>query len=514
MKNDKLPKIKYKVNIPREGRIRPGIDAEPTITIKVSDGTIRYHLVSFLLEHSDEPTSEGNVKESEKNYVDSWVCSNLPGLLAEAHLHHIVKFDKESECYYDFLSETLYHADGCYEKKGSTVGSLKNAAKINGEPIKLPKRLIPFVEKLTQHPKTPYPEDTFFEIRDEAEAYEIKAIKGNLATNFSILKRYDSSIDAKFKRETTGSKQFIYLGEPQEWYVGENVKNENLTIGKTFETIFKTITQCEIIAIFDTVKKELIYVTQKTDVTAEETIAFFGLNTEFLEPACEDLKQLVYNSYCESPDALKSLLSKCCTMMDAVWRQIAKNVEENLSCSLGASTFCRETGELPKRLSDLNGYRPARERLNNLLKRICPAIEKTIKESKTGAGFFGYYNFEVTSEKAIDYIVALILSCFSDCQTSSTDEELMRLRGAYQKVLRNLIEQKFAVDPPNSGNASFYDESEELRWIRRRLFELQEQAMSDRMFGYVSFIAEILNSHIFGFNDENSLLSPSTGREL
>ena len=117
----------------------------------------------------------------------------------------------------------------------------------------------------------------------------------------------------------------------------------------------------------------------------------------------------------------------------------------------------------------------------------------------------------MTPEKAIDYMVALVLSCFSDCQTSSADEELIRLQGIYQQKLRSLIGQKFGVNPPSGGNGSFYDELEE---VRRRLFELQKQAITDGLFGYASAIAEIRNSYIFSYNDENSLLPPSMGREL
>lgn len=509
MKSDKLSKIKYKVEIPFEGNIRPGIDAEPTITIKVHGGTIRYRLVSFLLGWSDEPTCEGDIPDSESDYVTSWVSSNIHGLIAEAHLHHIVRFDKESKCYYDFISQTLFNADGLYEKKGSTVDSLKSFAESNGEPIRLPNRFVPFIEKLTQHPRIAIGEEVFLDLKDDAENYEIRAAKGNLSTNFSTFKKYDSSIDAKFKREKTGNKRFIYLGEPQEWFVGEKVKDKSLTI----RNIFETTVLCDVLAVLDAEERELVYVAQATDVIAEGSIAFLGLNAEFLKTVGVNLEQLTCNNYFEPPDAFKSLLSKYCVMLEATWKQIAKTIEKNFLYSIGASTFYRETEELPKRLSDLNGYLPTKERLDNLLKRICPAIEETIRESKTGISLFAYCDTKVTPEKAIDYIVALVLSCLSDCHASSTDEKLIRLRGKYQQKLHELILKKFGCNPPGDNDGRLFNPVA-FKMNLQHLLTLQDQLMSEGQYAHASLIEKYFTGlKELGYNDENSLLPPSMGRE-
>lgn len=106
------------------------------------------------------------------------------------------------------------------------------------------------------------------------------------------------------------------------------------------------------------------------------------------------------------------------------------------------------------------------------MKRICPAIEETIKGTKIGASYFSYCITEVAPENAVDYIVALILICISDCHTASADEELVKWKGRYQQKLRTLIQQKFNFAPPGDGKDSIFEE------IRRRLFDFEEQALS------------------------------------
>ena len=101
-----------------------------------------------------------------------------------------------------------------------------------------------------------------------------------------------------------------------------------------------------------------------------------------------------------------------------------------------------------------------------------------------------------------------MLICISDCHTHSTDEELAKWKGRYQQKLRALIQQKFDIVPLGDGKDSIFEE------IRRRLFDFEEQALADGLVAYASQISEIRNLFILGYNDENSLLPPSMGREL
>ena len=245
-----------------------------------------------------------------------------------------------------------------------------------------------------------------------------------------------------------------------------------------------------------------------SDISSWELLSFLGLNSDLFDPALMSIDRLSTDNICDSAEALKQLFERYYHTLDAVWTRLKKNLIENYTYSLRAASFYGDTGTMPTRIVDLKGYSVSRERLDNSMKRICPAIEETIKETKIGASYFSYCTIEVKPENAVDYIVALILICISDCHTHSTDEELAKWKGRYQQKLRALIQQKFDIVPLGDGKDSIFEE------IRRRLFDFEEQALADGLVAYASQISEIRNLFILGYNDENSLLPPSMGREL
>lgn len=504
MMNSNLPRdLNYKIDKVRPGIIVPGTDNEPIITISGRGATLQYRLVTFALgkyARIDDTYCGGDLGQEDEDNIETWISQSMPLLLSEARIRHLIYFVPNSKCYYDFIFKKLYGADGVKEKKNQRVEFRENTASIEGNPCSLTDGEIAFINLLTEYPNTPVSPERFY--GEDAESSTINTPR-SLDQTWYRLRRYDSSIKATFKRE---QGYFIYKGNPQLWIIGGERETSNLSI----ESIFKLVGVRDIVATLDERSRQFNAVVI-SDNSSGELLDFLGLNSESFDSNSLSINRMVKENYYDSVEELKKLFKRYYHTLEAVWNQLKDSIAVNYANSIGASLFYRETGELPKRLSDLNGYRPAKERLDNLLKRICPAIEETIRESKVGKSFFGYCTIEVTPEKVIDYIVALVLSCFSDCQTSSTDEELIRLKGMYQQKLLALIRQKFDFNPPSGGNGSFYDELEELR---RRLFELQEQAITDGLFGYASAIAEIRNSYILSYNDENSLLPPSMSREL
>lgn len=499
-----LPRgLKYKIEKAYPGIIAPGTDNEPIITISGRGATLQYRLVTFYLKkyaRIDETYCEGNLEQEDEDNIETWISQNLPSLFSEARIRHLIYFVPNSRCYYDFIFKKLYGANGVKEKKNQRVDFKENITSVEGGPCSLTPGEIAFIDVLTEYPNTPTSPDRFY--GEDAESSTITTAK-SLDQTWYRFRRYDSSIKTAFKRE---QGYFIYRGNPQIWIVGGEYETPNLSI----ESIIKLLDVCDIVATLDG-RSRRFNAALISDHSYDELLDFLGLNTEPFDLDSFSINQLVKENYCDSVDEIKKLYKRYSPTLEAVWNQLKDSISVNYTSSIGASLFYKETGELPKRLSDLNGYRPEGKRLDNLLKQICPAVEKTIRESRAGINYFGSCNIDVTPENAIDYIVALVLSCFSDCQTPSTDEELIRLRGVYQQKLRSLIGQKFGFNPPSGGNGSFYDELEELR---KRLFELQEQAISDGLIEYASAIAEIRNSYILGYNDENSLLPPSMGREL
>lgn len=517
MMSKRLPHgLKYKIERVDPGIIVPGTDKEPVVTITLHGGTIQYRLISFILHRADTPTWEGDISQSVLDDVDSWVYSNLPLLLAEANLYHIVRFDKKAKCYYDFQSQTLYEANGLYEKKGCTADGIKNAEKINGKPILLPGKIIPFIEILTRNPGLGFGFESFIDDEvDDIDRDDIDRVKNNLSQAFYKFLRYDSSIKDTFIRETTGSKLYKYVGEPQEWGVGKKIKNETLTI----KTIYETVAQNEILTICDSASGVMIESVLATDITAEEAIAFLGIDTRLIDLSLIDIKRFFDSNYFEPADALKSLLSKYCTMLDAVWAQLARCIKNNFLHSLSASTYFRDTRGVPHNQSDyLKAYPLNADRLGIVLKQIFPSIIKIIKDFGFEEEFFKNCDLGIESEegiidieKAVDGIVSLLLLCLCCCQTAYVDEELDLLKKRYQGDLRKLIHKKFDYVPPSTGGDSLI---EALQIGLQDLLALHEQLLNEGQYAKAAVIEKYFDGLKLSYNDENSRLPPSMGREL
>lgn len=499
MNNIELPKgFKHKIEKSNPGIVIPGSDKEPIITIVGCGSKIQYRLISYALNQIDAISWEGDVSQEALDDIDSWVSYYLPSLLKKANVRHLVYFSPNSKCYYDFISQTLYGADGIKEKKGEVTEFRQNTAYINGEPYVPNGTEIAFIEVLTETPDTPYDTGRFLREDDN-----LKSPARLLNEYWHRFKRLDSSIDEKFDRK---NGKFIYTGNPQIWVIEGEVEGINLT----FEKIFKAVVYRDIVATFDKESRQL-RTSLVTEISQKEMIVFLGLDKELLNTESMDINRFVSDNYCDSIDELKFLLERYYNSLEAVWNRLKSNIIDSFSYSLRASSFYDDTDEMPFKLTDLKGYSDTSERFNNSLKRICPAIKGIIQNTKIGTDFFAYCNIEVIpeKEKAIDYIVALVLACLSNCRTASTDKELIRLRRNYQSKLQVLIHQKFDYDPPGGGKDSSIEEI-----LRRDLQALQAQAIADGLDYYASAIDKIFDSLNLGYNDENSLLPPSMGRNL
>jgi hypothetical protein len=143
------------------------------------------------------------------------------------------------------------------------------------------------------------------------------------------------------------------------------------------------------------------------------------------------------------------------------------------------------------------------------LQRICPSIKELIETTNAGIDFFGYCDISVKPNTVIDYIVALILVCFCYCQSDEENEQLSQHRTRYQSKLTDLIRERFNYSPPSDGKETIIEE------IQRLLIELQvdvEDVGLDSAVSKVSKINDLLN--LLGYNDANSLLPHSKGREI
>lgn len=83
------------------------------------------------------------------------------------------------------------------------------------------------------------------------------------------------------------------------------------------------------------------------------------------------------------------------------------------------------------------------------------------------------------------------------------------IKTRYQNALRELIHKRFNYSPPGDGKDSIIEE------IQRLLVEIQSETRDAGLDSSVSKITKINDLlNLLGYNDSNSLLPPSMGREL
>lgn len=495
----KLPRgIKYKVEAPRSGIVIPGTENEPIITVFGRGSMIQYRLVSCAMGQEciiQDTYSVDGLDEDEIEVIDSWVEYLIPSLLQEAGVRHFIRFLPDSKCYYDFADQTLYGADGSKEKKGKRDGNRENTFLINGEPCKLTKSEIAFIELLTRTPNAPFS-------REEVEDWS--GLHGAQSVNqtWSRFKKYDSSIDATFFRN---NGMFLYKGTPQIWVIGEEGKEKELTL----QNIFSIVGYGDVIAAFDKRRRQLNACLVE-EAAPEEILRFLGIDYMLLDLSETEMDpdRFLSENFCPAA-VLYPLLGRYYISLEAVWKALRDNISENLSLSLNASTYHYETEEIPSRPSDLRGYTVTSERLEKSLQRICPAIKDLIASSHVGTDFFGYCDINVKPNSIVDYLVALILACLSYCQSDQSDNRLLQAKTNYQNKLTALIRKRFHYNPPGDGKDSIIEE------IQRLLVEIQSETRDAGLDSSVSKIAKINDLlNLLGYNDANGLLPPSMGREL
>lgn len=495
----KLPRgIKYRVEPTQPGIVIPGSENEPIITVFGRGSKIQCKLVSCAMEQEyivQDTYLTGSLNDDEVEMVHSWVEYLIPSLLKEAGIRHFIRFLPDSKCYYDFSSQTLYGANGYKEKKGKRDGNLENTALINGEPCKLKKSERAFIELLTRTPNAQFS-------MEYVEDWSGLHGAGSVASTWHEFKRHDSSIDATFDRN---NGMFFYRGIPQVWVIEEETADKELTL----EGIFDIVGYGDIVAAFDKIGRQL-RACRVEEITPEELLVFLGVDHTLMDLSVIelDIDRFVSENYC-SEAVLSGLLSRYSASLEAVWKVLRDNISENLSLSLNASTYHYETEEIPTRLADLKGYAVTTERLEKSLQRICPAIKDIIASSCVGTDYFGYCDITVKPNSVVDYIVALILACFSYCHSEKDDEKTSQIKTRYQNALTELIHKRFNYSPPGDGKDSIIEE------IQRLLAEIQSETRDaglDTSVSKVTKINDLLN--LLGYNDSNSLLPPSMGREL
>lgn len=483
-----LPRrLKYRIEKANPGVFSPGSDNEPLITIYGPGIYLQYRLISFT---EVEETYEGDLTDDEIAEIEDEIGEKLPKLLVEAKVRHYVKFVDDSPCYYDFHSEKLYGASGVREKKGP----------IKGEPFRPSANVRAFIEEMTEVPGA------------KTNAIDILERNQNRDDSFATIwlnfLKLDASIRSTFLK--VGHGICIYEGNAPTWQVGEEISATDITLA----AIFSGITYRKIVATFDKESRKL-NASLLDDIEPEGILAFLGLDGDVFDPSFVNIEKLITKNYYDSTDRIESLLDKYTSILEGVWNHLINNIETSLSYTFSASSYYEETLNIPMRDSDLIPYViPVRTpRWNNALERACSSVKNIIQSTRVGVDYFMHCKKEVNADSVIGYIAALVLISFSYCKTPTNGEETREIKARYKKRLLNFIQEKFGYIPPSDSGDSLFD-PKTLQMGLQRLLSLREQLLSDRQYAYASEIEKFFDDLKLGYNDENSLLPPSIGREL
>lgn len=487
----KLPRgLKYKIEKANPGVFSLGSDNEPLITIYGSGIRLQYRLISFS--KVEETYEKGDLDDSVITTIEDEIGEKLPKLIVEAKIRHYVKFVDDSTCYYDFHTEKLYGANGVREKKGP----------INGEPFRPSVNVRSFIAEMTEVPRAK------INVIDILERNQYK--EDSLPTIWLNFLKLDPSIRSTFLK--VGHGVYIYDGNEPVWQVGEEIRDTDITLA----TIFSGIAYRKIVANFDT-KSRKLNAALLEDIVPESIIAFLGLDGDLLSPSSVDIEKLITQNYCESSDWLEALLNKYTNFLEGVWNLLIKNIERNLSYSFSASSYFEETLNIPMQDGDLIPYAiPVHTpRWNNALERACLSVKSIIQSTRVGVDFFMHCKKEVNTDSVISYISALVLISFSYCKTPMAGEETTAIKARYKKKLLAFIQDKFEFNPPPpSDNGDIPFDLKDLRIALQHLLSAREQLLNECQYEKVTEIDKFFEEFNLKYNDENSKLPPSMGREL
>ncbi len=500
MKKELPNGIEYEVIIPRKGIIKVGTDDEPIVAFSGRNARIQYRLISFALEKSsliEETYIPGNLSQTEEDLITEWMKIHVSSLFQEIGVKHYIKFHANYKCYYDFLTEELYEANGVREKKG----------RINGEPFKLPLSDRVIIEALTRYPKSAQTFDDLVDYTALAYPGQRFVLESSMNQKMNTFRKYDDSLRQTFKG--TLIKKYTYEGMPSIWAIGLDVNEISLTIKK----IFNIVAYGEMIAFFRKESKE-INIRMIGETSPMEVLLFLGFDDGLFDYNITDLDKLVNSNSFTSVEGINAFFNRYCVSVNALWKQLEQNIKENLSLSLSASTYYSETKEYPATMDDLREYKPTSERLERSLKQICSEVSELIVNTSVGEDYFDKCDIEVKSDNVIDYTIALILACFSNANTTINESEISTSKNRFRNRLRDLIQNNpiFNYSPEDGSKNVFEWQIEEIRRLLDQVrLEIIEAGLNESVIT-IDKIYDLINKQ--SYKDDNSLLPDNKNRRI
>ena len=486
----------YELIAGNNGRITE--DDEPVVSFSKSGRSIQYGLMSNKWKGRTPDEFE-----DEKYELQLWVEYQRNELFRKADLHHWIRFESDSPCYFDFISLKLIGACG---KRGGKD--------IEGKPVSFTNKQLGIFLKLVESPNFPCSYDVLY-ISADIDTESDRCL-GTLTTHINSIKNYDTSLRNTIKNANSG---YSYIGNAECWAIGSDylkiteIDNDLISLDKVFSLMGRlNIVVSNIPPRFG----KPLQISPFETLTASEKLAFL-VPPDFIDVSHigKAIDSLVQKNKMEADTFILNLyktVSKGETI-GKLWDHIKDWITENYKASVSASSYYGIYGEYPTTEKDI--YEQSNMNFSKSIRRIHLPTREYLEASPVAEEFFRKRNTDIEKETSsginvFDYVVALVLASFYYCRCPQTDA-ITQLKKLYKEKLRAEVQSRFSicVDPDSMPPLSGDDIDRDLQSTYLAIMEAYAYAEAvekqfDMLHGAGAFEKYMLSKHEYSNDDLNS----------
>lgn len=417
---------------------------EPFILFSKDNFHLKYGLIR---EGWIQPKEFGCEIADEIYALQQWADLRRNRLFSEMGLYHVIQFENDSSCYFDYITNSLIGAHG-----------QKNNKPINGEPVKFTNKQLALFIALTEYPRTPLDYET---LRIEASIPDSDSFVSTITTHINAIRQYDSSL---YNSITNANSQYTYIGNPGYWSIGNQFPREPDEVTCiTLSKVFSIVESLNVLVSNTASRHGYTFHVSNMDSASVEDKFLFLIPPDFvdMEQKSETCEKLFQQNRFDSETALLNIYRHGISVdsINRLWDHLKKWISDNYQASISASGYYGMNGELPSRPSDLDAV--SSKALAKAVQRICNTARDVLVSTAVAEDFFHKRNIDVGSETStdvdvFDYIVALVLAsfCYCKCQQS---EAILQAKRLYREELKTAILYRF----PSSNSSTTITENKE-----------------------------------------------------
>lgn len=420
---------------------------EPIILFSKGDMCVKYRLMEDSWERA---VYDMEISDEEFDAIENWICLKKGDLFRELELHHFIQFERDSSCYFDFISLRLFGARGTKDNKP-----------INGEPVNFTPKQLRILETLVKNRDAHCEYDLLYLAADISTETRDSALRA-LTVHINNIRNYDNSLRNTIENANEG---YRYTGRAESWVIGNDfLRSHNEEgAGVALEKIFSLISHLKVLVSNTKPNGESsLRVTLSESATITDKFAFF-IPTDFInaDQSPSIVEALFQGNKLDSDTFIINIYKKVSRgdFINKLWDHIKAWIFENYKASISASSYYGMNDECPKTIKEVF-ENPPRD-YTKYIQRIYSPTKEFIENSIVAEDFFKKRNIDIEKEKTpgvdiFDYIVALVLASFYYCRCIQTDE-ITQLRKLYRDKLYVAIQERFSavadtsVLPPMTG---------------------------------------------------------------